>query len=109
MSNISVSHHSSKGKTVAALVIQALLSIAFLAAAGAKLAGVPMMVEVFDHIGLGQWFRIVTALVEILGVVVLWVPGFTVLGALWLGATMFFAFLTHIFVLHTNPGGALLL
>ena len=50
-----------------------------------------------------------TALVEILGVVVLWLPGFTGLGALWLGVTMFFAFLTHIFVLHTNPGGAVLL
>jgi hypothetical protein len=34
-----------------------------------------MMVESFDRIGLGQWFRIVTGLVEIVGAVALLVPG----------------------------------
>jgi hypothetical protein len=37
------------------------VAAAFLAAAGAKLAGVPMLVDVFNQIGLGQDFRYVTA------------------------------------------------
>ena len=46
-----------------ALVLQFLLALAFLAAGGAKLAGVSDMVEVFDSIGIGQWFRLVTGAV----------------------------------------------
>ncbi len=68
-----------------------------------------MLVEVFEQIGLGQWFRYVTALVELTGVVALLVPGFALPGALWLGITMFFASLTHIFILHNNPTPAVVL
>jgi len=61
---------------IGAWVLQGLLAAAFLAAGGAKLAGVPMMVQIFDQIGMGQWFRIVTGLVEVAGAVALLVPGF---------------------------------
>ena len=37
--------------------LRILLSIAFLGAGGAKLAGVDMMVMTFDQIGWGQGFR----------------------------------------------------
>jgi hypothetical protein len=73
------------------------------------LAGAPMMVLTFQQIGLGQGFRYVTATVEIVGVIALLVPGFAGPGALWLGITMAFAILTHLFVLHSNPGGAVIL
>ena len=94
---------------VAAWILQGLLAAAFLAAGGAKLAAVPMMVQLFDAIGFGQWFRIVTGLVEVAGAVALLVPGFAALGAAWLGATMFFAVLTHFFILHTSALPALVL
>jgi uncharacterized membrane protein YphA (DoxX/SURF4 family) len=94
---------------IPAWVIQLLLAAAFLAAATAKLAGVPMMVSVFHQIGLGQWFRYVTAIVEIVGVIALLTPGFAALGALWLGFTMFVAVLTHLFALHSSPAGAVVL
>jgi uncharacterized membrane protein YphA (DoxX/SURF4 family) len=94
----------SRGRVVAAWIVQVFLAAVFLAAGGAKLAGVPMMVQIFDQIGMGQWFRIVTGLVEIAGAVALLVPGFAALGAAWLGTTMFFAVLTHLFIL---PGSAL--
>jgi putative oxidoreductase len=94
----------SRGRVVGAWIVQGLLAATFLAAGGAKLAGVPMMVQIFDQIGMGQWFRIVTGLVEVAGAVALLVPGFAALGAAWLGATMFFAVLTHLFIL---PGSAL--
>src|SRR5882672_7496019 len=98
-----------QNRVVGAWIIQGLLAAAFLAAGGAKLAGVPMMVQIFDQIGMGQWFRIVTGLVEIAGAVALLVPGFAALGAAWLGTTMFFAVLTHFFILHTSATPALIL
>ena len=56
---------------IAAWVLQVLLALVFLAAAGAKLASVPMMVQSFEEIGLGQGFRYVTAIVEIVGAIAL--------------------------------------
>jgi len=50
---------------------------------------VPLLIQVFDAIGLGQWFRIFTALVEIVGVIGLVTPGLAAFGALCLCATMF--------------------
>jgi len=98
-----------RAQTVLTWILKSLLALAFLGAAGAKFAGAPMMVQVFDQIGFGQWFRIVTALVELVGALALFVPGLTALAALWLGATMVGAFLAHIFLLHTNPAGAVVL
>jgi uncharacterized membrane protein YphA (DoxX/SURF4 family) len=98
-----------KGQVIASWILRVLLAVAFLAAAGAKLAGVPMLVQVFEQIGLGDWFRYVTAIVEIVGVAGLFIPGVTALAALWLGVTMFFALLTHLFILHTSPAGAVVL
>lgn len=98
-----------KDKNTAAWFLQVVLAAVFLAAAGAKLAGVPRLVEAFDQIGFGQWFRTVTAIVEIAGAIALLVPRFAALGALWLGATMFFAAIAHVAVLHTSPAPAIVL
>jgi hypothetical protein len=92
-----------------AWILQALLALAFTAAAGAKFAGAPMMVMTFQQIGLGQGFRYVTATVEIIGVIALLTPGFAGPGAVWLGTTMGCAILTHLFILHSNPVGAVVL
>src|SRR5258707_316256 len=67
-------------RVVGALILQGLLAAAFLAAGGAKLLGVPTLVQLFDQIGAGQWLRIVTGLVEVAGAVALLVPGFPALG-----------------------------
>ena len=89
--------------------LQAIVAAAFLAAGGAKLAAAPFMVQVFAQIGLGQWFRVVTGVVEIAGAFALLYPRLASFGGLWLGTTMFFAVLTHLFVLHTSPAPALVL
>ncbi len=89
--------------------LRILLALVFFAAGAAKVAGAPMMVQVFAQIGLGQWFRFVTAGVEIAGAVALLIPGLTGIAAVWLGTTMFFAVLAHLFLLRTNPGGAVVL
>ncbi len=90
-------------------VLQVLAAAAFLAAGGAKLAGAPMMVAIFDHIGIGQWFRVVTGSVEVLGAIALLIPATAVFGALLLAITMTCAVLTHLLVIGGNPGPAIVL
>ncbi|QND72837.1 DoxX family protein [Tardiphaga robiniae] len=98
-----------KGRNIASWILRVLLAAAFLGAGGAKLAGVPLMIQVFDQIGVGQWFRYVTALVEISCAIALFVPVLTAPAALLLGVTTFFALLTHLFILHTSPAPAVVL
>jgi len=96
-------------RRIGAWTLQGIIAAAFLAAGAAKLAGVPFMVDLFNQIGLGQWFRVVTGVVEIAGAVALLVPGLASIGALWLGGTMVGAVATHLFVLHTSPVPAIVL
>ncbi|MDG1432262.1 MAG: DoxX family protein [Paracoccaceae bacterium] len=81
------------------LGIKAFLTLAFLAAGGAKLAGAEMMVQTFDAVGLGQWFRYVTGAIEVAGAILLWVPSAIGLAAGLLTATMVGAVLAHTFIL----------
>src|ERR1700679_4269633 len=78
-------------------ILQAVVAAACLAAGAAKLAAVPYMVQLFAQIGLGQWFRVVTGAVEIAGAFALLYPRLASIGGLWLGTTMVFAVLTHLF------------
>ena len=96
-------------RRIGAWTLQGILAAAFLAAGFAKLAGVPFMVDLFEQIGLGQWFRYATGVVEVTGAVALLIPGLASIGALWLGGTMVFAVATHLFVLHTSPAAAIVL
>ena len=96
-------------RRIGAWTLQIILATVFFAAGGAKLAGVPYMVQLFSQVGIGQWFRIVTGLVEISGALALVYPRLASLGGLWLGATMFVGTLLHLFVLHTNPLPAIVL
>jgi hypothetical protein len=57
----------------------------------------------------GQWFRYVTACVEIVCAGALSIPGLTGFAAVWLGTTMLFATAAHLQVLRGNPGGAVAL
>ena len=79
--------------------IRGVLALVFLAAGGAKLAGVPVFVEGFEALGMGQWFRYVTGIVEVAGAILLWWPNRQVLGAALLGATMVGATLANLFAI----------
>lgn len=107
----SLANYPARSRTgnIAAWTLQILLAFAFLAAASAKLASVPMLVQSFEQIGLGQEFRYITAVVEIIGAIALLAPRVTVLGALWLSATMIGATIAHLVRLHTSPAPALVL
>jgi uncharacterized membrane protein YphA (DoxX/SURF4 family) len=96
-------------RTYTAWGLQVLLAAAFLGAGASKLLGVPAMVALFDGIGVGQWFRFVTGLIEIGGAALLLIPGLVAAGAALLGTTMFFAVLAHLFVVGGSPVPALVL
>ena len=92
-----------------AWVLQGVVAAVFFAAGAAKVAGIPYMVNLFEQIGFGQWFRIVTGVVEIVGALALVYPGLASIGGLWLGFTMICAVATHLIVLHTTPVPAVIL
>ena len=91
------------------LGIKALLTLAFLGAGFSKLAGVEMMVATYDAIGVGQWFRYVTGVIEVGAAILLWVPGLIGLGASLLTATMVGAVLAHLLILGPSAVPALVL
>ena len=86
-----------------------LLTAAFAAAGLAKLAGAAMMVQTFEAIGLGQWFRYVTGLIELGGAVLLWVPGMARIAAAALVVTMIGAVVAHLAILGPSAVPALVL
>lgn len=90
-------------------VVRGLLALAFAAAGAAKLYGVPMLVEEFQHIGLGQWFRYVTGSLEIMGAILLLLPRKAALGALLLICIMTGAVITHLFVIGGSAVPAMVL
>jgi len=100
---------STKART-ALLWTLSVLSAAMLVLSGTlKLAGVPVMVQLFSAIGFGQWFRYLTGAIEVVGAILLLVPSLALAGAVPLAATMFFAVLTHLFLVGGSPAAAFLL
>ncbi|EJL93210.1 DoxX family protein [Pantoea sp. GM01] len=79
--------------------LQILVGLAFIAAAAAKIFSAPPMVEVFDRIGFGQWFRYVVAVIELTGGILLILPRRALFGALILSITMLGALLTHALII----------
>jgi putative oxidoreductase len=95
--------------TYLSIGLRGLLTLAFLGAGGAKLAGVEMMVATFDQVGLGQGFRYLTGAIEIAGAVLLWLPRKQVIGAAVLGGTMVGAVLTHWLIIGPSAVPAIVL
>jgi putative oxidoreductase len=91
--------------TIIAWILQILAAAAFLSAGYPKLMGAKMMVDMFDAIGIGQWFRYVTGGIEVGSAILLLLPGRAVFGAILLMCTMVGAILTHLLVLHSPPTG----
>lgn len=84
------------------LVLRILFGLIFLGAGAAKLFGAPMMVTEFGEIGLGQWFRYATGVIEILGALLLIRPNTVTLGAGILTCVAIGAFIAQLRVLHID-------
>jgi uncharacterized membrane protein YphA (DoxX/SURF4 family) len=94
---------------IALWLTQVALALMFLMAGGSKLAGVPAMVSLFDAIGLGQWFRYVTGVIEVTSGIALLIPSAAIFGAWLLIPTMLGAVVTNVFIVHASPVMPLLL
>ena len=90
-----------KAANIALWTLQVLVAMAFVAAGSGKLLGTADMIALFQAVGIGQWFRYVTGLLEVLGAVLLLVPGKAALGAVLLASVMAGAVVAHLTVLHT--------
>ena len=88
---------------IALWLTQVALALMFLMAGGSKLAGVPAMVSLFDQVGVGQWFRYVTGVVELTSGIALLIPSAAIFGAMLLIPTMLGAIVVNVFVVPASP------
>jgi putative oxidoreductase len=96
-------------KSASLWVVRGSLALAFAGAGGAKLYGVSMMIQEFEPIGFGQWFRYLTGALEVLGACLILAPSLAAFGGLLLIAIMIGATITHLFVIGGSPVPALVL
>jgi uncharacterized membrane protein len=92
--------------------VQALLAFVFIGASLAKLTGNAEAVALFTAVGLGQWLRYVTGILELTGAVLILVPKTSRIGAALLATVMLGALTAHLFILRvppTTPGVLLLM
>lgn len=94
---------ATKALNIGLWVLQVAAAAAFFMAGGAKLAGSPMMVQVFEKVGFGQWFRYVTGLLEVGSALLLLTPRFSGLGAIILACVMVGAVTAHLTLLGGSP------
>ena len=83
--------------------VQVLLALVFVGSSWAKLTGKPEMVALFTAIGIGQWFRFVTGILELTGAVLILLPKTSRIGAAMLATVMLGALAAHLFILHVPP------
>jgi uncharacterized membrane protein YphA (DoxX/SURF4 family) len=88
-----------------AWILAVLLAVGFAFFGGIKLAGVPGMVQEFAQIGMGQWLRYVTGLLEVSGAVGVLIPKWRFWAALQIAIVMVGATITNLAILH-QPGTA---
>jgi uncharacterized membrane protein YphA (DoxX/SURF4 family) len=83
--------------------VQALLALEFVVVSSLKLMGMPEMVALFAAVGVGQWFRYVTGILELTGAVLIVVPRTGSIGAALLATIMLGAIIAHLFILRVPP------
>lgn len=103
LTGVALDRRPGKPANIALWVVQILLALMFVAAGSSKLMGKPEMVGLYEVIGIGQWFRYVTGLLELSGALLVVLPRTKFFGASLLGMVMTGAVLTHLFILHNAP------
>ena len=100
---------SGKGRLITLWILSSLVALTFLAAGGGKLAGAAVMIEMFDKVGLGQWFRYFTGLLEVVGAIGLLMSRYAFYAAVLLAIVMVGAIIAHVAVLGGSPAPAVAL
>lgn len=98
--SVNATNLRSRKANIALWVLRVLLAALFLSTASMKFMGGPEIVDEFNTIGLGQWFRLFTAAVELAGAIIILWPAVSAFGALLLLFITIGAFIAQLFVLH---------
>jgi putative oxidoreductase len=85
---------------ILAWILAVLLAVVFVFAGGVKLLGARAMVQEFAQIGIGQWFRYFTGILEVSGAIGVLVPKYRFGAALQIAVIMVGATAVNIWVLH---------
>ena len=88
---------------ILAWILAVVLAIVFVFAGGAKLLGARAMVQEFAQIGIGQWFRYFTGILEVSGAIGVLIPKYRFGAALQIAVVMLGATAANIWVLHLPP------
>src|SRR6266852_4513456 len=100
---------SGNGRLITLWILSGLVALVFIGAGGAKLSGATAMVEEFDKVGLGQWFRYFTALLEVAAGIGVLIPRYAFYAAVVLAIVMVGAIIAHVTVLGGSPAAAVVL
>ena len=100
---------NSRYRTIGLWALKIILAALFVAAAGAKLVSVQQMVDEFNQIGLGQWFRYFTGITEGIAGILLLVPATSVFAAAYLTLVCIVALIAQALVLHGDVIHAIVL
>ena len=92
----------SRNMSILLWVLRVLMAALFWFAGFAKLSGQQQMVESFGLLPVGQWFRYVVGLLEVVGGIAVLVPAVSGLGALLLLVVDVGAFFAQILFLHED-------
>jgi uncharacterized membrane protein YphA (DoxX/SURF4 family) len=98
-----------KGRIIILWMLSVLTALAFIVAGGSKVAGVPAMVALFDKVGVRQWFRYFTGVVELTAGIGLLIPRYAFCAALALVVVMVGAIIAQLTVLAGSPVAPLVL
>jgi putative oxidoreductase len=83
-------------------IVSVLLAVEFVFSGVPKLLGNPIMVDMFDKVGLGLWFMYVTGVLEIIGAVGILIPRFSLQAACLLALVMLGATIAQFARIHTG-------
>jgi uncharacterized membrane protein YphA (DoxX/SURF4 family) len=94
---------TSKGRLIGLWTLSGLVALAFVFAGSGKLAGTAAMIGLFDKVGIGQWFRYLTGLLEVGGGIGLLIPRYAFYAAILLDIVMIGAIVTDVAVVGDSP------
>ena len=94
---------SGRFANVATWIVQAIVGVQFIFGGGLKLAGSPVMVDLFTDVGAGQWLRYAVGALEVAGGVGLLIRPLCGLAAAGLAVVMVGAVVTNVAIISENP------
>ena len=100
---------SVRGRLITLWVLSGFAGLLFIGVGGAKLAGAAAMVDLFAKVGLGQWLRYFTGLLEVAAGLGLLISRFAFYAAVLLAVVMAGAFIAHVTVLGGSPAAPVVL